>query len=285
MTIVVTGATGQFGRLVIEDLRTRVPADQIVASTRNPAAAADLGVEVRHGDYDRPETLRTAFAGADKLLIVSTPAGESNEARAKEHIHAVAAAAELGVGQIVYTSITAADTAKIALARAHRPTEEAIEATGIPYTFLRNNWYLENDLGTVHGALANGTIATSSRGGKFAPVARADYARAAAAVLATDGHQNVAYELGAPVSYGYADWADAVSAETGREITYTEVDDDAATAGLSAAGVPAHLVELIVDFYQSLARGDMDVPSDDLVKLTGRQPVTPREFVAGVVRS
>jgi NAD(P)H dehydrogenase (quinone) len=285
MTIVVTGATGQFGRLVIEDLRTRVPAEQIVASTRNPAAATDLGVEVRLGDYDQPETLRTAFAGADKLLIVSTPAGSTNETRARQHIRAVEVAAEVGVGQIVYTSITAADTAKIVLTRAHLPSEEAIEATGIPYTFLRNNWYLENDLGTVHGALATGTIATSSRGGKFAPAARADYARAAAAVLTTDGHENAVYELGAPVSYSYADWADAIAAETGREITYTEVDDDAAAAGLTAAGVPAHLVELIVDFYQSLARGDMEVPTDDLVKLTGRQPVTPREFVASIVRA
>ncbi len=284
MSIVVTGATGQLGRLVIKELAGRVPAERIVGSTRNPADAADLGVEIRHGDFDQPATLRTAFAGADRLLLVSTPSG-SNETRARQHIQAIEIAAEVGVGHILYTSITAADTSKIALARAHRPTEEAIAATGIPYTFLRNNWYLENDLGTVHGALATGTIATSSQGGRFAPAGRADFARAAAAVLATDGHENTTYELGAPVSYSYADWADAVAAETGRDITYTEVDDDAAAAGLAAAGVPAHMVGLIVDYYQALARGDLDVPTDDLVRLTGRDPVTPREFVAGVVRS
>jgi NAD(P)H dehydrogenase (quinone) len=282
MSIIVTGATGRLGRQVIEDLKTRVPADRIVGTTRNPAAAADLGVEIRHGDFDDPATLRTAFAGADRLLLVSTPSG-SNETRAAQHIRAVEAAQQVGVGHLLYTSITAADTSRIALARAHRPTEEAIEATGIPYTFLRNNWYLENDLGTVHGALATGTIATSSRGGRFAPAARADYARAAAAILATDGHENTAYELGASRSYGYADWADAIAAVTGRDITYTEIDDDAAAAGLAAVGVPAHMVELVVDFYAALARGDMDVPGDDLAKLIEREPVTPREFVAGVV--
>ena len=155
MSIVVTGATGQLGRLVIKELAGRVPAERIVGSTRNPADAADLGVEIRHGDFDQPATLRTAFAGADRLLLVSTPSG-SNETRARQHIQAIEIAAEVGVGHILYTSITAADTSKIALARAHRPTEEAIAATGIPYTFLRNNWYLENDLGTVHGALESG---------------------------------------------------------------------------------------------------------------------------------
>ena len=279
MSIVVTGASGQLGRLVIQDLSTRVPAGRIVGVTRNPAAAADLGVEIRHGDFDRPDTLRTAFAGADRLLLISTAAG-TNEARAAQHIRAIEVAADAHVGHLAYTSITAADSNKIALANAHRSTEEAIEATGIPYTFLRNNWYLENDLGTVHGALATGAIATSSRGGRFAPAARADYARAAAAVLATDGHPNTVYELGAPRSYGYADWADAVSAVTGRDITYAEIDDDAAAAGLAAAGVPAHMVTLVVDFYAALARGDMDVAGDDLATLIERDPVTPREFVA-----
>lgn len=284
MTIVVTGATGQLGRLVIQDLVSRIGSDRIVASTRNPDAAADLGVTVRYGDFDRPDTLRTAFAGADRLLLVSTASG-GNETRAAQHIRAIETAAEVGVGHILYTSITAADTSKIALVQAHRPTEEAILATGIPYTFLRNNWYLENDFGTVQGALATGTIATSSQRGRFAPAARADYARAAAAVLATDGHENTVYELGAPVAYSYADWADAVAAETGRDITYTEIDDDAAAARLAGAGVPAHMVELVVDYYQAVARGDLDVPGDDLVRLTGREPVTPREFVASVVRS
>lgn len=284
MSIVVTGATGQLGRLVIADLVSRIGADRVVASTRSLGDAADLGVTARLGDFDRPETLRTAFAGAERLLLVSTAAG-SNETRAAQHIRAVEVAAEIGVGHIVYTSITAADTSKIALADAHRPTEEAILATGIPYTFLRNNWYLENDLGTVQGALATGTIATSAGGGRFAPAARADFARAAGTVLATDGHENTIYELGAPVSYSYADWADAVAAETGRDITYTEIDDATAAAGLAAAGLPAHMVGLVVDFYQALARGDMDVPGDDLTRLIGRDPVTPREFVASVVRS
>lgn len=131
------------------------------------------------------------------------------------HRAAVAAAVAARVGHVIYTSITAADTNGIVLADAHRPTEQAILASGLPYTFLRNDWYLENDLGTIAGALATGTLATSSRGGRFAPAPREDYARAAATVLATDGHEGVTYELGASASSSYADWAKALSNRDG----------------------------------------------------------------------
>jgi len=281
MTIVVTGATGQLGRAVVGHLLDRVPADRVVASVRDAAKAGDLGVEVRQADFDHPETLKAAFAGADKVLIISTLGEE--EDRLRQHRAAVKAAAEAGAGHLIYTSLTSADTSKISLARVHGPTEEAILETGIPYTFLRNNWYFENDLGTVAGALATGTVATSAKGGRFAPATRDDYAQAAAAVLATDGHENTVYELGAPVTYSYADFAAAISAAAGREITYTEVSDEQAAQGLTAAGLPGALVEVIVDFYQALSRGDLDVGSGDLAKLIGHAPTTLQEWVSGVV--
>ena len=283
MTITVTGVNGHLGRLVIRELLARVPADRIVGVTRNPAGAADLGIEIRHADFDQPLALREAFAGANKLLIISTMG--DNKTRVRQHARAVAAAAAAGVGHIHYTSCTAADTSGIWAAGAHRPTEEFVRATGIPYTFLRNNWYLENDLATIHRAVATGTVATSSRDGRWAPARRADFATATAAVLATDDHENAVYELGAPVSSGFADWAEAIAAETGRDISYTELDDSAAAAHLTAAGLPEQVVPRMIDFYQALARGDLDVPSDDLVKLTGREPMTPREYVASVIRS
>jgi len=134
---------------------------------RDRSKAQDVGVQVREGDFDRPVTLVQAFAGADRLLLVSTDTFD-NAAKLGQHRAAVAAV-EARVGHVVYTSITAADTNGIVLADAHRPTEQAILASGLPYTFLRNDWYLENDLGTIAGALATGTLATSSRGGRFAP--------------------------------------------------------------------------------------------------------------------
>lgn len=282
MTIVVTGATGQLGRLVVKHLLERVPASEVVASVRAPEKAADLGVEVRHGDFDLPETLPAAFAGADKLLIIS--ADGDNVTRVRQHTAAVDAAKAAGVKHIIYTSLTAAATSGLTLADTHRPTEEAIKATGIPYTFLRNNWYFENDLGTVAGALATGKIANPSQGGRFAPAAREDYARAAAAVLATEGHENTVYELGNPVSYSYADWAAEISAASGKEIVYEELTPEQAAEGLAAIGLPGPLVDMILSFHATLARGEMDVPREDLRKLIGQDPVSLKEFVASAVK-
>lgn len=283
MTVVVTGATGQLGSAVVRRLLELVPADEVIASVRDRSKAQDVGVQVREGDFDRPVTLVQAFAGADRLLLVSTDTFD-NAAKLGQHRAAVAAAVEARVGHVVYTSITAADTNGIVLADAHRPTEQAILASGLPYTFLRNDWYLENDLGTIAGALATGTLATSSRGGRFAPAPREDYARAAATVLATDGHEGVTYELGASASSSYADWAKALSTATGRHIAYAEVSEDQARAGLTAAGLPGPLVTMLVSFYGALARGEFDRPGEELARLSGRTPATLQDFVAAAVR-
>ncbi|HEV7980128.1 SDR family oxidoreductase [Amycolatopsis sp.] len=283
MTIVVTGATGQLGRAVVKHLLARVPADQVVASVRDPKKAADLGVEAREGDFLRPETLATAFAGADKLLIISSQG--DTESRLLQHTNAVDAAKAAGVGHIVYTSITKADTNKISLADTHRPTEEAIKASGIPYTFLRNNWYFENDFGTVLGALATGKVATPTQGGKVASATRDDFANAAAAVLATEGHENMVYELGGTAAHSYADWAEAIGAAAGREIAYEEITPDESAAALAAAGVPADFVPVLIDAQLAIARGELDHRAQDLAKLIGREPVGLREWVAGVVKA
>jgi NAD(P)H dehydrogenase (quinone) len=279
MTIVVTGANGQLGGAVIRHLQDKIPNDQIVASVRDPDKASGLGVEVRHGDFDRPETLAGAFAGADKLLVVSTDTFDYS-LKLRQHTAAVDAAAKAGVKHIVYTSITAADTNSVVLAEAHRPTEQAIVDSGVPYTFLRNNWYFENDHGTIAGALATGTVATSSGEGRFAPALRDEYALAAAGVLATDGHQGAVYELGGAVSYSYAEWAAALATASGKSVTYAEITDEQARAGLSAAGLPGPLVEMLLSFYGALGRGEFDVPSRDLATLIGREPATLDEMFA-----
>ena len=284
MTIVVTGANGQFGSSVVRHLRDRLPDESVVASVRDPSKATGLGVEVRHGDFDEPATLPRAFAGADKLLMVSTD-GFDYPRKVRHHIAAVEAAVEAGVRHIVYTSVTAADTTGVVLARAHRPTELTIEASGVPYTFLRNNTYFENDTATVMMALATGIIATSTRGGRFAPAARDDYARAAAVVLGTDGHEGAVYELGSPTTYSYADWAEEISSASGRHVTHVEVSDEQAMAAMQGAGLPDGVVELFVSFYGSVARGEFDVPSQDLTRLLEREPLSLRELVSAAVSS
>ncbi|MBN6037852.1 SDR family oxidoreductase [Amycolatopsis sp. 195334CR] len=281
MTIVVTGANGQLGRLVVEHLRKRGDASEIAVSVREPAKAQDLGVEVRQGDFDRPETLD--FTGAEKLLIIST--GDASDHRVTQHGNAIEAAKRAGVRHVFYTSLTKADSSSMLLARTHGPTEELLKASGLTYTILRNNWYLENDLGTIAAALATGTVASSAGDGRTAPVTRAEYAEAAAVALTTDGHENAIYELGSPVTYSYADWAAALSEATGREITFTALTDAQAAEQLTAAGLPAPVVEVLVDSNRGIAGGDLAVAAPDLAKLLGREPVTLREWVAAQAAS
>jgi len=175
MKLLVTGATGKLGTKIVDALLKTVPANQLAVSVRNPEKAEGIknrGVEVRQGDFDRPETLDTAFKGIDRLLIISA-----------------------GVKFIVYTSIGNAQESKNMLAPTHKATEESILKTGIPYSFLRNNWYLENESSSIQGVLAGAPWVTSAGTGKVGWALQQDYAEAAAAVLAGNGHENTIYEL------------------------------------------------------------------------------------------
>ncbi|WP_025704730.1 NmrA family NAD(P)-binding protein, partial [Paenibacillus graminis] len=181
MKIALTGATGHFGSIVAETLLKSVAAGNLVVSVRNPEKADNLsarGVEVRHGDFDQPETLDTAFAGVDRLLIVS--ADGDNDTRIRQHKAAVDAAVHAGVGFIVYTSVGHADSSPLFLAPVHRATEEFIRESGIPYSFLRNNWYLENEVGSIQAVQAGAPWLTSAGDGKVGWATRRDYAEAAA---------------------------------------------------------------------------------------------------------
>ena len=196
MKILVTGATGKLGTKVVETLLKTVPANQLAVSVRNPEKAEGLrarGVEVRQGDFDHPETLDTAFAGIDRLLIIS--ADGDNETRIRQHTNAVAAAERAGVKFIAYTSLANATESTNLMAPPHVATEAAIIKTGIPYSFLRNNWYLENEIASIQGALAGAPWVTSAGTGKVGWALQQDYADAAAAVLSGNGHENTVYEL------------------------------------------------------------------------------------------
>lgn len=274
MKIALTGATGQFGSIVAETLLKTVPADNIVASVRNPEKAEQLqaqGVDVRHGDFDQPETLDAAFAGVDRLLIVS--ADGDNDTRTRQHKAAVDAAVRAGVGFIVYTSVADADNSSLFLAPVHRATEEFIRESGIPYAFLRNNWYLENEAGSIQAAKAGAPWVTSAEGGKVGWATRSDYAQAAAAILAGEGRENVVYELsGAPATQ--AELAAIVGEVLGQEVNVQQVDDATYAKIMAGAGVPEFALPIVVAIQGAIRDGALGIESSDLEKLLNR-PLTP----------
>ncbi len=274
MTMLVTGATGQLGGLVVADLIKRGLAGRLAVSVRQTERAAGLkaqGVDVRQGDFDDPASLARAFAGVERLLLVSTT--DDNETRIRQHKTAVRAAQEAGVKFIVYTSVINADHNPLGLAEVHRTTEAAIRASGIAYAFLRNNWYLENEAGFVRAALAGAPIHTSAGQGKVGWALRSDYALAAAAVLATDGHENKIYELSGTLTT-YDEFGAALGQVLGHPVTVEHVSDAAYGESLSGSGLPAFLIPMFVDMAAKIREGALAVEGNDFQKLIGR-PATP----------
>jgi NAD(P)H dehydrogenase (quinone) len=276
----ITGATGKLGRLVVEDLLNRgVNASDIVVAVRNPEKATDLaarGVEVREADYDRPETLVAAFKGSDKLLLIS--ANEFGQ-RLRQHRNVIDAAVAAGVGQIIYTSILNADSSGIAIADDHKATEAEIRASGLPYVFLRNSWYLENYTGNLGSALEHGVILGSTAGGRVAAATRADYAAAAAAVLTTDGHTNRAYELGGDEPFTMAELAAVVARQTGKPVSYQDLPEPDYAQALTGFGVPEGYAKLLADSDVGIGRGELTTSTGDLSRLIGRPTTTVKQAV------
>jgi NAD(P)H dehydrogenase (quinone) len=275
--IVVTGATGQFGRLAVEGLLQRgVPAADIAAAVRTPEKAADLaarGVVVREADYDRPETLIAAFAGADKLLFVSTTGPD--DLRIAQHRAVVDAAKAAKVGLIAYTSIAQADTNAIGLAQVHRDTEAALRASGVPTVLLRNNWYAENYTAGLPDAVARGAFVGAVGDGRIAGTTRADYAEAAAVVLTSDEPQaGRVYELTGDRAWSLTDLAAEASAISGKEVAYTNLPAEQYAGILTDAGLPGFVVDLLVDADVNISQGALAHVTNDLTTLLDR-PTTP----------
>jgi NAD(P)H dehydrogenase (quinone) len=272
MSIIVTGATGRLGRLIVEALLRRgASPDQIVAVGRNVAKAADLGdrgIVVVPADYDDVDSLRRAVAGTDELMLVSGSAAGKRE----QHRNVIDVAKDAGVGLIAYTSIAKADRSTLKLAADHRTTEQDITASGLPYVFLRNSWYLENYTSQLPTYLERGIIGAAGDG-KISAATRADLAEAAAAVLTTGGHTNQVYELGGE-GFTMTELAAEISRQTGKQVTYTDLPVDKYVEVLAAAGTPEPEAELIADGDRGVARGDMHVEADDLQRLIGRRPTS-----------
>ncbi|WML26190.1 SDR family oxidoreductase [Neobacillus sp. OS1-33] len=284
MKMLVTGATGKLGSKVVEKLLQSVPANQLAVSVRNPEKAAGLvsrGVEVRQGDFDQPQSLVTAFAGIDRLLIIS--ADGDNETRIRQHTDAVAAAERAGVKFIAYTSLANATESTNIMAPPHVATEAAIIKTGIPYTFLRNNWYLENEIGGIQGAMAGAPWVTSAGTGKVGWALQQDYAEAAAAVLLGNGHENKVYELSAPL-LTQEELVAALSTVLSKEIPVQQVSDETYAEIMKGLGLPDFVIPIVVGIQESIRNGSLAVESNDFEKVLGR-PVTPiKEALTQIVK-
>lgn len=277
--IVVTGATGQLGRLVIAELLQRLPAAQIVAAVRNPERAGDLaqrGVVVRHADYDRPETLAGALKGARRLLLIS-----SSEVgrRVPQHRAAIEAAAGAGVELLAYTSLLHADTTPLGLGAEHRATEALLAASGIPCAVLRNGWYTENYTAAIPAALQHGALLGSAGAGRISSAARADYAAAAAAVLTGDDQAGRVYELAGDESWTLAALAAEISRQSGKVVAYRDLPEADYKAALVAAGLPEPFAALLADSDVGASNGGLFDDGRQLSRLIGR----PTTLLAAMV--
>jgi NAD(P)H dehydrogenase (quinone) len=287
MSIVVTGATGQLGRHVVEALLERnVPAQEIVATGRSLEKLADFaerGVQVKGMDYADPASVAEALKGASKVLLIS---GSEVGQRVEQHRTVIEAAKAEGVELLAYTSIANADTTGMKLAAEHQATEAILRESGVPFVLLRNGWYLENYTDQLPGTLAQGAIAGSAGEGRVSAATRADYAHAAAAVLVADGQAGRIYELGGDEPFTMAELAEEISAAAGKHISYQDLPAQEYAGMLAGFGVPEAFADILADSDLGIARGDLLVSTGDLRKLIGRPATSLAEAVrSGVVEA
>jgi NAD(P)H dehydrogenase (quinone) len=274
--ILVTGASGQLGRLVIESLLEKTAASNIVAAVRNIDSVKDLaekGVHIRQADYTQPDTLVTAFANVEKILLISSSEVGQREIQHKNVIEAAKAA---GVSLIAYTSILKADTSSLILAEEHAATEKLLAESGVPHVLLRNGWYSENYTGTIGMALEHGAVQGSAGEGKISAAARADYAAAAAVVLTRDNQAGKVYELAGNNAFTLSEYAQAISHLSSKAVIYQNLPEAEYTKALVGMGLPEGFASILADSDVGASKGALFNDSKDLSTLIGR-PTTSIE--------
>lgn len=280
--LLVTGASGKLGQLVLDALLARnISAADIIATTRDPSklsAYAAKGVEVRAADFNDPELTRKAFTGADRLALISTDALDDKGTRQKQQTAAVAAAKAAGVKHIIYTSLPDAENSKVIFAPDHLNTEKAIKASGLTYTLLRNSWYQENMFMNLPQVLKSGHWYTSSGAGKIAHVAREDCAEAIAVALASSSTENKTYTLTGAELRSTDEVAALATKITGKPIEVIHLSDEQLAGGMKAAGVPEFLIPTLVSFDAAAREGNLGAQTSDVETLTGRKPKPFRAF-------
>ncbi len=271
---VITGASGQLGRLVIDELLRAVPASELAAAVRSPEKVDDLakkGVHVRQADYNHPDTLDAAFSGADKVLLISS--SEVGQ-RAPQHANVIAAAKKAGVGLLAYTSILHADTTPLALGSEHQQTEAMLVESNVPYVLLRNGWYTENYAAGIPVALQHGAVFGCAGEGRIASAARADYAAAAAAVLLADDQAGKVHELAGDGAYTLAEFAAEIARQTGKTVVYQDMPEAEYANVLKGAGFPDGMAQLLAQSDTGASKDGLFDDSKTLSRLIGR-PTTP----------
>ena len=273
MSAIVTGASGQLGRLVIEELLAKVPASEVTALVRDPGKATDLaarGVIIAVADYNSPESLDGLLRAGDRVLLIS--GNEFHRDRVAQHKAVLGAAAKAGAALFAYTSALGLQGGPVT--DDHRATEDAILASGIPYSLLRNGIYHEMATMNIPAALAHGALVRAAGNGRLASASRADYAAAAAAVLSGDGHEDTVYELTGDTAWSFAEFAAEVSRQSGRHVPYHAVTSEEYAEMLSGTGLPDPLPHLMAGIDASIAAGELAHTTGDLSRLAGR-PTTP----------
>ena len=282
--ITVTGATGLLGRLVIDELLKHIPASEIVAAVRSPDKANDiaaLGVQVRHADYNKTVTLKKAFDGTDKLLLISS--SEVGQ-RARQHRAVIAAARDADVGLLAYTSMLHADTSPLVLAAEHVETEAALHDSGLPFVILRHGWYTENHTTGIPAILEQGTLLGCAGDGRISSAARADLAAADAAVLLLEDQAGLVYELAGDDAYTMTELADEITKQSGKKVVYKDVPEAEYRSVLITTGFPKVLAVLLANSDTGASKGGLFDDSRQLSKLIGR-PTTPlAESVAAAIK-
>ncbi|AFZ57496.1 SDR family oxidoreductase [Anabaena cylindrica FACHB-243] len=268
--IVITAASGQLGRLVLQELLKSVPAHELVAAVRNPEKVSDfasLGVQVRQIDYTQPQTLDMAFAGAEKVLLISSSEIGS---RVPQHTNVINACKKAGVKLLAYTSLLHADSSPLPLAAEHQQTEAALKESGVPYLILRNGWYTENYTDSIAIALQYGAVIGCAGEGKIASATRADYAVAAATVLLANDQASKVYEFAGDVAYTLSEFAAELSQQSGKQIIYQNISEDQYIYVLKNAGLPEPIAVMLAESETGAAKGGLFDASRTLSQLIGR---------------
>jgi NAD(P)H dehydrogenase (quinone) len=282
-SLLVTGASGHLGRRVVE-LLLEAKAGHIIATTRSPEKLADLaerGVEVRQADFDQPEALAAAFAGADCLLLISTDVLMVPGQRLAQHRAAVEAAVQAGVKHVVYTSLTRPEPGSpITFAGDHYGTEQALAASPLDWTILRNNLYTDTLLMRLPQAVATGQLVAAAGDGGVGYVTREDCARAAAAALSATTSGRTTLDITGPEVVTYAELAQIAGDITGRPVSYIDVSLEEIVKGMVGAGLPQRLAETLASFHTATAQGTLAIVTDTVTELTGTPPQSVRDFLA-----
>jgi NAD(P)H dehydrogenase (quinone) len=281
MRVCVSGASGQLGRLVGEELLSRLEVEEIVLTSRTPEALpefADRGVEVRYGDFDVPGSLVEAFSGCDRLLLISSMAFGR---RVEQHRAALEAASAAGVQRVAYTSLTNPVEGHPCgiVVDEHRMTEEMLLNGDLEWTVLRNAAYAELQVPLGAVAVTYGKLVTNAGDGRVAPISRADCAAAAAVVLTSDGHEGQTYEITGGEALSQADIARLLTEVSGQTVTVIRWGDRRLRWGLGRLGTPRPIARAIVDLGIATREGFFDVVDGAFERLVGRRPQTLRDVL------